>query len=109
LLKLERVADLHGIYIAVLEADGFRYGLVLDELLEPEEIVVKPLAALLRGLRLFSGATVLGNGTLALILDVAAGELRDGGFGNALALVGERVVPLREEFAGGTRVLREVA
>ena len=66
------------IYIAVLEGDGRRFGLVVDELLEPEEIVVKPLASVLRQERLFSGATVLGNGTLALILDPTAAAARAG-------------------------------
>ncbi len=43
---------------------------MVDDLLAPEEIVVKPLSAVLREIGLFSGATVLGNGTLALILDI---------------------------------------
>jgi two-component system chemotaxis sensor kinase CheA len=64
--------------IAVLEADGCRYGLVVDELMSPEEIVVKPLSPVLREKGLFSGATVLGNGTLALILDVVAVAARAG-------------------------------
>ncbi len=67
-----------GHYIAVLEADGCRYGLVVDDLMSPEEIVVKPLSPVLREIGLFSGATVLGNGTLALILDVAATAARAG-------------------------------
>jgi two-component system chemotaxis sensor kinase CheA len=68
----------HGHYMAVLEADGCRYGLVVDELMSPEEIVVKPLSPVLREIGLFSGATVLGNGTLALILDVGAAAARAG-------------------------------
>jgi len=60
-----------GCYIAVLEPEGRRFGLVLDGLRPPEEIVVKPLSAALRELGVYSGATVLGNGTLAMILDVA--------------------------------------
>jgi len=56
-------------FIAVLDADGRRYGLVVDGLADPEEIVVKPLSAVLKDIGLFSGATVLGNGDLALILD----------------------------------------
>jgi two-component system, chemotaxis family, sensor kinase CheA len=67
-----------GFYLAVLEAEGRRYGLVVEELLAPEEIVVKPLSAVLREIGLFSGATVLGNGTLALILDVAETAERAG-------------------------------
>ena len=61
-----------------MESDGRRYGLVADDLKAPEEIVVKPLSAELREIGVFSGATVLGNGTLALILDVAATGARAG-------------------------------
>lgn len=78
LLDLENASDSHGFYMAVLEAEGCRYGLVVDDLLAPEEIVVKPLSAVLREIGLFSGATVLGNGTLALILDIAAVAARAG-------------------------------
>jgi two-component system chemotaxis sensor kinase CheA len=56
-------------FIAVLDADGRRYGLVVDGLADPEEIVVKPLSAVLKDIGLYSGATVLGNADLALILD----------------------------------------
>ncbi|WP_263365343.1 chemotaxis protein CheA [Edaphobacter bradus] len=80
LLELEAVRgeESHGFYMAVLEAEGCRYGLVVDDLLAPEEIVVKPLSAVLREIGLFSGATVLGNGTLALILDIGAVAARAG-------------------------------
>ena len=67
-----------GHYMAVLESEGCRYGLVVDDLMSPEEIVVKPLSPVLREIGLFSGATVLGNGTLALILDVGATAARAG-------------------------------
>jgi two-component system chemotaxis sensor kinase CheA len=66
----------HGFYLAVLDSEGCRYGLVVDDLLAPEEIVVKPLSSVLREIGLFSGATVLGNGALAMILDVAATAAR---------------------------------
>jgi two-component system chemotaxis sensor kinase CheA len=78
LLGLKSASEEHGFYMAVLEAEGCRYGLVVDDLLAPEEIVVKPLSAVLREIGLFSGATVLGNGTLALILDIAATAARAG-------------------------------
>jgi two-component system chemotaxis sensor kinase CheA len=51
---------------------------VVDDLMSPEEIVVKPLSPVLREIGLFSGATVLGNGTLALILDIGATAARAG-------------------------------
>jgi two-component system chemotaxis sensor kinase CheA len=67
-----------GVYLAVLESEGRKFGLAVEELLAPEEIVVKPLSAVLREIGLFSGAAVLGNGTLALILDVAEAAERAG-------------------------------
>jgi two-component system chemotaxis sensor kinase CheA len=65
-------------FIAVLNADGRRFGLVVDGLADPEEIVVKPLSPVLKGIGLYSGATVLGNAELALILDPGAIALRAG-------------------------------
>jgi two-component system, chemotaxis family, sensor kinase CheA len=65
-----------GCYIAVLNADGRRFGLVIDGLADPEEIVVKPLSPVLKQIGLFSGATVMGNGEMALILDPAALAVR---------------------------------
>jgi two-component system, chemotaxis family, sensor kinase CheA len=65
-------------FIAVLDADGRRFGLVVDGLADPEEIVVKPLSSALKGIGLYSGATVLGNADLALILDPGAIALKAG-------------------------------
>ncbi len=65
-------------FIAVLDADGRRFGLVVDGLADPEEIVVKPLSAVLKTIGLYSGATVLGNADLALILDPGAIALKAG-------------------------------
>jgi two-component system chemotaxis sensor kinase CheA len=59
-------------FIAVLDADGRRFGLVVEGLEDPEEIVVKPLSSVLKEIGMYSGATVLGNGELALILDPGA-------------------------------------
>jgi two-component system chemotaxis sensor kinase CheA len=65
-------------FIAVLDADGRQYGLVVDGLADPEEIVVKPLSAVLKDIGLYSGATVLGNADLALILDPGAIAVKAG-------------------------------
>jgi len=73
-----------GLYIAVLEPEGRRFGLVVDGLRSPEEIVVKPLPPALREIKVYAGATVLGNGALAMILDAAAVAER-GGFRAAQA------------------------
>jgi two-component system chemotaxis sensor kinase CheA len=58
------------IHIAVLNAEGVTFGLVVDEILTSQEIVVKPLADALKQTAVFSGATILGDGRVALILDV---------------------------------------
>jgi two-component system chemotaxis sensor kinase CheA len=65
-------------FIAVLDAEGRRFGLVVDGLADPEEIVVKPLSAVLKDIGLYSGATVLGNADLALILDPGAIAVKAG-------------------------------
>jgi two-component system chemotaxis sensor kinase CheA len=65
-------------FICVLDADGRRFGLVVDSLADPEEIVVKPLSAVLKDIGLFSGATVLGNADLALILDPGSIAMQTG-------------------------------
>jgi two-component system chemotaxis sensor kinase CheA len=67
-----RAVDQVDNFIAVLDADGRRFGLVVDGLADPEEIVVKPLSPVLKKIGLYSGATVLGNAELALILDPGA-------------------------------------
>jgi two-component system chemotaxis sensor kinase CheA len=65
-------------FIAVLDADGRRFGLVVEGLADPEEIVVKPLSAVLKDIGFFSGATVLGNADRALILDPGAIAMKAG-------------------------------
>ena len=59
-----------GVNIVVVTAGAFRYGLVVDELHDSEEIVVKPLGRHLKQCRGYAGATILGDGKVALILDV---------------------------------------
>jgi two-component system chemotaxis sensor kinase CheA len=56
--------------IIVLQADGRQFGLIVDEVNDTEEIVVKPLSKQLRGLACYAGATIMGDGRVALILDV---------------------------------------
>jgi two-component system, chemotaxis family, sensor kinase CheA len=56
--------------IVVLQAEGQQFGLVVDEIHDAEEIVVKPLGRHLKHLTAFSGATVMGDGEVALILDI---------------------------------------
>ncbi|WP_426561118.1 chemotaxis protein CheW [Angustibacter sp. McL0619] len=71
-LELEPARDDGQLVIAVLQTDGRRFGLLVDRVLNSEEIVVKPLAARLKSIGIYSGATILGDGAVALILDVQA-------------------------------------
>lgn len=63
----------------VVVGDGSqRVGLVVDEIGDPAEIVVKPLGSLLSGISELAGATVMGDGRIAYILDVTRLAVRDG-------------------------------
>lgn len=62
--------------IVVLQRGDSRFGLVVDEVRGREEVVIKPLPKALRGLPGYAGATLIGDGRLALILDVDALRLR---------------------------------
>ncbi|HLV85584.1 MAG TPA: chemotaxis protein CheA [Candidatus Sulfotelmatobacter sp.] len=71
--------------IVVLRADDRQFGLVVDEINDTEEIVVKPLSKQLKSINAYAGATIMGDGKVALILDVmglaqranVVGEVRD--------------------------------
>jgi len=56
--------------VVVLQADERIFGLVVDTVNDTEEIVVKPLGKILKGITAFAGATIMGDGAVALILDV---------------------------------------
>jgi len=57
------------INIVVLQADDRQFGLVVDEINDVAEIVVKPLGRHLKAISCFAGATIMGDGAVALILD----------------------------------------
>ena len=58
------------INIVVLQVDSRCFGLIVDQVHDTEEIVVKPLSEHLKGIRAYAGVTIMGDGKLALILDV---------------------------------------
>jgi len=64
------LSKLPAVNIVVLQADERQFGLVVDEINDTEEIVVKPLGKQLKGIKTFAGATIMGDGRVALILDV---------------------------------------
>ncbi len=63
-----RKDDASGV-IVVVQAGGAMFGIGVDDVFDTEEIVVKPVAAPLRHLTLFSGNTILGDGAVIMILD----------------------------------------
>jgi len=70
--RTERRQDWRGDYhVVVLQLGGNLYGIIVDELHDFEEIVVKPVSTFLEGLACFSGTTILGDGRVILILDSA--------------------------------------
>jgi two-component system chemotaxis sensor kinase CheA len=73
--------------IVVLQADDRQFGLVVDGINDTEEIVVKPLRKQLKNIKTFAGSSIMGDGKVALILDVlglaqranVVGEIREKG------------------------------
>lgn len=64
-----RLDDLESENIVILSAEGHDFGIIVDEILDTEEIVVKPLNNAFKNLTIFGGATIMGDGKVALILD----------------------------------------
>jgi two-component system, chemotaxis family, sensor kinase CheA len=66
-------------YIIVTQVGNYRFGIIVDRVFDTEEIVVKPVSKILRNIEMFSGNTILGDGSVIMILDPggiakAAGE-----------------------------------
>jgi two-component system, chemotaxis family, sensor kinase CheA len=70
-LKLENEPTkiTHEDFIVVTQVGTHNFGIIVDNIFDTEEIVVKPLSPLLKNLTVFSGNTILGDGTVILILD----------------------------------------
>lgn len=56
-------------FIVVSQVGNYTFGLIVDRVFDTEEIVVKPVARILRDIRMFSGNTILGDGSVVMILD----------------------------------------
>ncbi|MDO9489373.1 MAG: chemotaxis protein CheW, partial [Sphingomonadaceae bacterium] len=78
LLPLINLATLLGLregeaeesYVVVAQAGSFSFGIVVDDVFDTEEIVVKPVAPILAEVPLYSGNAILGDGNVIMILDV---------------------------------------
>jgi two-component system chemotaxis sensor kinase CheA len=97
-----------GGHILVLQVQDSAFGLVVDEVTNSEEIVVKPIAEILSGVEIYAGTTILGDGQVALILD--AGNLvaqARVGEGKSLQNLGEREAASVTQVAAKSYVLCE--
>ncbi|AUN28898.1 hybrid sensor histidine kinase/response regulator [Niveispirillum cyanobacteriorum] len=56
-------------FIVVSQVGNYTFGIIVDRVFDTEEIVVKPVAPILRHIELFSGNTILGDGSVIMILD----------------------------------------
>lgn len=56
-------------YIIVTQVGSYRFGIIVDKVFDTEEIVVKPVPKILKHIELFSGNTILGDGSVIMILD----------------------------------------
>lgn len=56
-------------FVIVTQVGNFSFGIIVDKVFDTEEIVVKPVSSLLRNITLFSGNTILGDGSVIMILD----------------------------------------
>lgn len=66
-----RISPENSLYIVVLRVGSDRFGLCVERIVDTEEVVVKPLHERLKESEVYAGVTVLGNGTTAMILDIA--------------------------------------
>ena len=104
LLKLHdgKEADRSETFIVVTQVGTYTFGIIVDRVFDTEEIVVKPVAPILRNISMFSGNTILGDGSVIMILDPngiagATGEaaMMGGGTGTEAAVVRESRGPAK--------------
>jgi two-component system chemotaxis sensor kinase CheA len=63
------IGDDEGGFVAVMQAGSQTFGLVVDNVLHTEEIVIKPMSSKLRHIGIFSGVTILGDGSVIIVVD----------------------------------------
>jgi two-component system chemotaxis sensor kinase CheA len=110
LLPLVMLSDMMGLkggagldapehYIVVAQVGTYSFGIMVDRVFDTEEIVVKPVTPILRNISMFAGNTILGDGSVIMILDpngiaAASGQL------NATGVNSAEVVPLHGKSGG---------
>ncbi len=56
-------------YIIIAQIGAYQFGIIVDKVFDTEEIVVKPVSNILKNIEIFSGNTILGDGSVIMILD----------------------------------------
>jgi two-component system chemotaxis sensor kinase CheA len=77
-LNANKLSDMDSLNIVVVHVAGMHVGLIVDKVLFMQEVVVKSVGEQLRSLGIYSGATILGNGRVAMIFDVNGLAIRSG-------------------------------
>ncbi len=67
--EAEAAAVDQNVFVVVVQVGGQTFGIVVDAVFHTEEIVVKPMSSMLREITMFSGNTILGDGSVILIVD----------------------------------------
>jgi two-component system, chemotaxis family, sensor kinase CheA len=62
-------AEAAELFVVVMQVGSRTFGIIVDQVFHTEEIVVKPMSQLLRGIEKYSGKTILGDGSVIIILD----------------------------------------
>ena len=92
-----------GAFVAVISVGSGQFGIVVDRVFDTEEIVVKPVAPVLRDIPIFSGNTVLGDGAVIMILDpngiARAVNIASGGATRGLAETRQNGTQSQDEIA----------
>ncbi len=83
LQKITRTDRLEDVNIVVVQVGDEQFGLIVAEVFDTEEIVVKPVGTLLKHVNIYQGTTILGDGKVIMILDVAGIAQRCGGLNSS--------------------------
>jgi len=92
--------------VIITEAAGRTFGIMVDAIADAEEIVVKPVGPVLRGIPIFAGNTILGDGRVVFILDPAGIAAARGGIGISASVAPTAPAPKEEGAKLGLLVFR---
>ncbi len=103
-LHQDNLSNLETLSLVIVQVDNYQFALVVDTIEDIQDIVVKPLGKQLKALSLFAGATILGNGTVALIIDVIGLANKSGVSAKQKQLLSENTANSQEQ-AGDRQII----